>query len=275
MTGSLGLTLSERTPVTSRGVLRFFAVAFTFSWAAWALLVWTGVRLEDPGGLRWLHFAGGFGPAFAAVVLARRDGATARRALFDGVVQLEGRAGRVLLAALAPGAMFAVSGLALMAFGLEVDWNQAGRSPEFPMLSVGANAAAVILCYGFGEELGWRGYALGKLRARFSLLESTLILAAVWALWHLPLFAFAPGLQALGVGGTAGWLFSMFAGAALLTWVFEVTRGSITAVALFHGVLDLFINSPVGGPLPMVMGAVVSVAGVAALIALARSAPRS
>ncbi len=38
------------------------------------------------------------------------------------------------------------------------------------------------------KELGWRGYGLDILQARFSPLLSSLILALFWWAWHLPLF---------------------------------------------------------------------------------------
>ena len=42
-----------------------------------------------------------------------------------------------------------------------------------------------------GEELGWRGYALPRLVARFGPIVGTLILGIAWAFWHLPLFMIA------------------------------------------------------------------------------------
>jgi membrane protease YdiL (CAAX protease family) len=36
------------------------------------------------------------------------------------------------------------------------------------------------------EEIGWRGFALPRLQAKFGPLAGTLILAFVWAAWHDP-----------------------------------------------------------------------------------------
>jgi len=39
-----------------------------------------------------------------------------------------------------------------------------------------------------GEEPGWRGYALPRLEEQFGPVGATLLLALLWAAWHLPLF---------------------------------------------------------------------------------------
>lgn len=67
---------------------------------------------------------------------------------------------------------------------------------QFPLLA-GVNPWAllvpVFLLSGlldgpFGEEPGWRGYALAKLQSRYNALVASLILGVLWAVWHLPFF---------------------------------------------------------------------------------------
>jgi membrane protease YdiL (CAAX protease family) len=93
----------------------------------------------------------------------------------------------------------------------------------------------------FVEELGWRGYSLDRLQAKWSALVSTLILGSVWSLWHLPLFFVEGTYQAnLGVGTLEFWVF-MIGVVALsfpFTWIYNNTRRSTLAVILFHAMVN-------------------------------------
>ena len=44
------------------------------------------------------------------------------------------------------------------------------------------------LMAGFFEELGWIGFAIPKMRARYSILITGISVGVLWGLWHLPLF---------------------------------------------------------------------------------------
>lgn len=91
------------------------------------------------------------------------------------------------------------------------------------------------------EELGWRGFALDRLQSRWNAVTSSIILAAVWAIWHIPLF-FIQGTyqQALGFGTAGFWLFlaGIFPETILMTWIFNNTHRSTLAAILYHFMIN-------------------------------------
>jgi membrane protease YdiL (CAAX protease family) len=139
-----------------------------------------------------------------------------------------------------------------------------GRSTEYPELPRLAYWVVSVLLYGFGEEVGWRGYALLQLQRRRSAFMATFQLSLIWALWHLPLFAFAPGLSRMGSVEVLGWYFSIVTGAVLFTWLMNST-GSIAIVAVFHGVMDIVFVAPAGPLVVNILGALITVWGVMVL----------
>jgi membrane protease YdiL (CAAX protease family) len=82
-----------------------------------------------------------------------------------------------------------------------------------------------------GEEMGWRGYVLPRLQAKYNALVSSLILGAIWSVWHLPKF-FGTGLN----GDLSFFWFTVFtmSVAVLYTWLYNNTHGSLLLVTLFH-----------------------------------------
>lgn len=82
-----------------------------------------------------------------------------------------------------------------------------------------------------GEEMGWRGYVLPRLQARYNALISSLILGVIWGFWHFPKFL-APGNDS----SFALFMVDTIAKAVLYTWIYNNTRGSLLLVTLFHAV---------------------------------------
>jgi len=80
-----------------------------------------------------------------------------------------------------------------------------------------------------GEEMGWRGYVLPRLQAKHSALVSSLILGAIWGLWHLPRYL-APENSSSFVLGTL----KIFAEAILYTWLYNNTKGSLLLTTIMH-----------------------------------------
>jgi membrane protease YdiL (CAAX protease family) len=80
-----------------------------------------------------------------------------------------------------------------------------------------------------GEEMGWRGYVLPRLQAKYSALTASLILSVIWAFWHIPKFVTHWDTM------TFMWFtVDEIAKAVLMTWMFNNTRGSLLLVTLFH-----------------------------------------
>ncbi len=245
----------------------YYLLACALSWTAWLpLLLWERHLLAHQPSQYW-HLAGGVGPAVAAIIVSRvYGGSDELRRLLRRAAAWRVPAIWHLIAWLSPLVLFGVAAAALTVAGVRWDLTTFGRSLEYPHLPVAAYWLASIAFYGFGEELGWRGYALPRLQAGRSALGATLVLSLAWALWHLPLFGFAPGLSRMGGVEVVGWLFSIFTGAILFTWLFNSTGGSVMVAAVFHGMMDVAFVSPAPPPLSSVVGALVTVWGAVVLI---------
>ena len=169
--------------------LMYFVIAFAFTWLFWGLAA-LGARDVVPA-LPGLTVIGTFGPLVAAVILTAQE---------SGGVGVRSLLGRILQWRVAP-IWYAVALLGplvitLVAMVLEVVL--LGVPPpslglllgELPstLLTLVVNALYFLIFVTLGEEVGWRGYALPALQARYSALLASLILGVVWASWHLPVF---------------------------------------------------------------------------------------
>ncbi len=89
---------------------------------------------------------------------------------------------------------------------------------------------------GLGEEPGWRGFALPRLQGMYGPLVASLVLGAIHALWHLPVY-FIPG--AIADGGFDPVVFvanslAIMASTFVWTWLFNSGKGSILFAMVVH-----------------------------------------
>lgn len=107
----------------------------------------------------------------------------------------------------------------------------------------------VIVFFGggpLGEELGWRGFALPRMQARYGSLRATLLLGVLWTFWHLP--HFLTKAQRGGPGSNLSilyinlpvFLLLVMSIAVIITWVFNHTKGSLFAAMLIHTSINTF-----------------------------------
>lgn len=237
-------------------ILRFFALAYALSWLAWLPLVlakWGWIENASP----YWHLVGGLGPAVAALICVRP--------VPGGIGAILSRCLRapprwIAFAIGVPLVVFGASAAVLAIAGANIDPGRIGESLEYPSLGIAGYVIANIVCYGFGEEIGWRGFALPRFAHTMSLSWAAAFVAIGWAGWHLPLFVFSSGMSQMGAFGIVGWLASIASGSLLMAWLYQ-RSGSILVVALFHAALDVLIMSPTGGPLQSTMGAAITILG--------------
>jgi uncharacterized protein len=230
------MTTSATSPprtTTSAFPLKYVLVAFAFTWFFWWLAV-----LDERGLISLpipVILIGAFGPAVAAVaVTAQESGRAGLRSLLSRIVRWRVAPTWYGVALLGPILIY----LAAMALHII----SGGQPPDLSVL-VGALPLVMVLSVyflivaGLGEEVGWRGYALPALQARYGALLSSVILGAMWASWHLPLF-FNPS-----VGSYSDLSFFLFVAFAipltiLITWVFNSTGGSVLMTMIFHALMN-------------------------------------
>jgi len=210
--------------------LLFVLLAYALSWTAWI----SGFILAATPGETVGHYAGGFGPLIAALIVV----ATLRRSpwrWFLGLFKWRVHVGWYLLVLGLPVAMVVVASGLFAALGYTIDL---GLLPE--RLASFAPLYVVMAVIGGGnEEPGWRGFGLPTLQARLTPLSATLLLGIIWALWHLPLLWGDPAVRAGEVPAAdlaprvALLIASITAHAFWYTWIINRT-GSVLLCILLH-----------------------------------------
>ncbi len=213
--------------------LMYFVIAFVFTGFLWTLAA-LGARDVIPT-LPGLTVIGTLGPLVAAVILtAQESGRAGLRSLLGRIVRWRVAPVWYGVVLLGPILLYLV-GLALEVIFLS------GRPPSLGALIGVLPTLVIVAVYmvvfvALGEEVGWRGYALPALQARYGALVSSVILGVLWALWHLPVF-FNPDTHYSNLPFVIQLAFQIPV-AILFTWVFNSTGGSVLMAILLHAVLN-------------------------------------
>jgi len=225
-------TSSRSAAATRAFPLKYFLIAFAFTWFFWGLQV-LAVRDVIPT-LPGLTVIGTLGPLVAAVLLtAQENGRAGLRSLLGRVVRW--RVSPIWYAVALLGPLV----LTLGAIALHVALG--GQPPSLAVL-IGAlpillvTAVYMMIFVALGEEVGWRGYALPALQARYDALLASVILGVLWALWHLPLF-FNPDTLYSNLPFVL-FLSYLIPFSILITWEYNSTGGSVLMAMIAHAFMN-------------------------------------
>lgn len=271
-----------KTFIKRHAVLTYYALVFTISWGGILLLAGPGgipgtkaqVERLFPFMLLVLFAGPSLGSILSTILV---DGRSGLRELFSRLRRWQVGARWYIVALLfAPCLVAAV----LLALAL--------RSPAFlpGILNTSDKASLVLFGIawglvggGFLEEIGWTGFAVPRLRQRYGVLTTALIVGLLWGVWHILIAFWSSGslagddsLTIFVAGFLAFYLGALPAYRVLLVWVYDHTQ-SLPVAMLMHASLSAstLILQPLGTGLPYLTWNIVLAVvlwGVVAAVAL-------
>lgn len=218
----------SRTPGGS--LVKFFVLTYAVMWAFFISVAAWGIPPRSPLGALLL-LLGTVAPSLVALFLtARAEGGTGVRGLLSGVLKWRVAARWYLFAA---GYIAVIKLFVALVHRLAIgEWPRFGNEPWYLIPLAIAFSTPVQA----GEEIGWRGYALPRLAARFGLARASLLLGLIWASWHLPQF-FIREADTYGQSFIV-YVLQVTALSVAMAWLYARTGGSLLLVMLMHAAVN-------------------------------------
>jgi len=222
--------------VTRHRLFFFFLFSFVLTWG-YFWLIWAPLRLPDS-----LIALGGFGPSVSAfLVLALSSGKPGVLRLLRSIVHWRVGVQWYLVA------LLGVPVLNLLAFLVVPGTFGDFVAPDSRLPLRYLSEMAISLTVGIAplwEEIGWRGFAQPHIQRLHGPAVGSLILGAIWGLWHLPFF-FGPLAQ---TGPEASFISASIALvefsigltglSVVIAWVLNNCGGSTLLAVLLHAAFD-------------------------------------
>jgi uncharacterized protein len=220
-------------------ILGFLAFSHGWTWLFWMISGLFGETVWQAPGV-YFFYIGGAGVFLGGVLMSWAAG---------GRVGLRDLGSRIINPRLVPWRwwlviLFLFPAIALLSAGISIltgitpqpfDFSEARQLLANPIQLL-TFAIFVLIIGPLPEEIGWRGFLLDRLQLRWNGLTASLVLAVVWASWHIPLF-FLPGyFDAFGSAppSFSNLFFGIVSVVLIYTWVYNNTNRSIMGVIVFH-----------------------------------------
>ncbi|MET3722223.1 CPBP family glutamic-type intramembrane protease [Sphingomonas trueperi] len=250
---------------SSSQIRLFLLLAFGFSWTIWIPMALLGVVVRP--GMLPTHFGGLLRPWVAGSVCVLVSAPKAARAAWLRRLIGLPQGVRGWLLALTPFLLIAVFGAAAAWMCHPIEAIALLRFSGLPVLPPLALFAVVLVVNGYGEEAGWRGYLLPRLQARYGAIGGVLAQAAIWIVWHAPLFWIVATYRGMGPAMLVfGFGLGLVLGGFVLAQVSAASRGSVLAAALWHTGYNFGTATDGGALLQAGLSAIVMTWGAALLL---------
>lgn len=215
-------------PRPASSIVKFFILTYAVAWACWIPVAAMPIPTRTPL-LSFLWLSGVFVPSLVALSLtARNEGGTGVRTLLARIIQWRVGARWYLFAIVYMAAIKLTVALAhRVTTGF---WPRFGQERPVVMLA----AILISTPVQFGEEIGWRGYALPRLAERIGFARGSVLLGLIWACWHLPQF-FLMGADTYGQSFPI-WAAEVIALSVAIAW--RHTNGSLLLTMLMHAAIN-------------------------------------
>ena len=211
-----------------RQLVAYLLTTFAFSWGIF------GVALAFDLSRSPLVILGVWGPSLSAIVVTA--GFYGRGGLKRFFGRFNAREGlRWFLPLLAFFLFIGLAGrfIGSLASGIEFDprfWGWAWVAQVMVMQ---------LLIPGFGEEFGWRGFALQRLQQLMTPFKATLLIAFFHLLWHAPTYWLGQGMHNVPAIWAA---FFLLPWTVLFTWAYNRSKGSILVSVFFHATMGATLS---------------------------------
>lgn len=228
-------------------LVTFMVLAFAITWAVGSLILISnqaellGSAPVNPtlalpiGAAFTLLLVGDIGPAIAAMLTV---------AMFEGgrgVLSLLGQLKRWRIAGywyaiglIGPTAISLIAIAVFVAVGGRMDQSWIALQPgRIALTAVG----------GWGEELGWRGFAQPRLQGPFGAATGAVVVGVMWSVWHQWQIV-APGGAAFTWDGAAWSMLYLISISILFAWIYNSTRASLPSAIAGHVGINAVRFSP-------------------------------